>query len=575
MASTFPARRPSRTVLTTAIALLAIAASASSLPNVFVQDDIPVVLKNEDNHTISTPWTAFTRPYWPKPFSPDLYRPLMSVGLAAQWVAGGGSPLLFRVTSVLLYVASAVAFFWLAAMLLPAEAASVAAALFAVHPVHVEAVAVAVNQGELIVGLVATVWVGLYARARQRGDLRLRDSIAFVAAYLATCFVKENAVILPGLLIAAEMTVIHDDRPLLQRVAAVRPLLLALAATGLAFLSVRSAVLNNVVGSFTAEGLQGLTAGQRALTMLGVVPRWLQLFVWPAHLQADYSPQEITGALTWGTAQTLGLFILAAAVIGALAARRRAPVATFGILWVAVALFPVSNVLVPTGIVLAERTLYLATIGFLLAFGAMLPAVFQAVAAARQPIRRLAVAALVLLLAAGTVASARRQRTWANPFAQSAQLLIDAPRSYRSHFGAASLLWEGHQKEASEIEYRRALALFPKSFAVPREFADRLRLEARCDEAIPLYQQALRNAPDLNEVRSSYIACLMYVGRYAEARSQARIGMAVDGGGSDSLNFRNFKATAEQAIRDSAVAGTVRLTVQPNATDSAAVIRTQ
>jgi hypothetical protein len=550
--------------------LLAIGASAPSLPNVFVQDDIPVVLKNPDNHSISTPWTAFTRPYWPKPFSPDLYRPLMSVGLAAQWVAGGGSPLVFRVTSILLYVASAVAFFWLATMLLPIEAAWVAAALFAVHPVHVEAVAVAVNQGELIVGLIATLWVGLYVRARGRGDLTARSSAGFVVTYLIACFFKENAVILPGLLIAAELTIIRDPRPTLARAAAVRPLILALAATGLAFLTVRSAVLDNVVGSFTAEGLQGLTASQRTLTMLGVVPEWLRLFAWPAHLQADYSPQEISGALAWGTAQTLGIFILAAAVIGALAARRTAPVASFGILWVGNALFPVSNVLVPTGIVLAERTLYLATVGFLLLVGALLPAVFQAVAAARPAIRRAAMAALALLLAAGMLASGLRQRTWANPFSQSAQLLVDAPLSYRSHYGAASLLWEGHQREASEIEYQRALTLFPRSFAVPRELADRLRLEARCKEAIPLYQHALRYAPDLNEVRSSLIACLMYEGRYAEARSQAKIGLAVDGGGADSVNLRNFRATAERAILEKAEPGTVRLTVQPNASDSAA-----
>ena len=559
-----------RRLLAAAIALLAIGASAPSLPNVFVQDDIPVVLKNPDNHSISTPWTAFTRPYWPKPFSPDLYRPLMSVGLAAQWVAGGGSPLVFRVTSILLYVASAVAFLWLATMLLPTEAAWVAAALFAVHPVHVEAVAVAVNQGELIVGLIATLWVGLYVRARGRGDLTARSSAGFVVTYLIACFFKENAVILPGLLIAAELTIIRDPRPTLARAAAVRPLILALAATGLAFLTVRSAVLDNVVGSFTAEGLQGLTASQRTLTMLGVVPEWLRLFAWPAHLQADYSPQEISGALAWGTAQTLGIFILAAAVIGALAARRTAPVASFGILWVGIALFPVSNVLVPTGIVLAERTLYLATVGFLLLVGALLPAVFHAVAAARPAIRRAAMAALALLLAAGMLASGLRQRTWANPFSQSAQLLVDAPLSYRSHYGAASLLWEGHQREASEIEYQRALTLFPRSFAVPRELADRLRLEARCKEAIPLYQHALRYAPDLNEVRSSLIACLMYEGRYAEARSQAKIGLAVDGGGADSVNLRNFRATAERAILEKAEPGTVRLTVQPNASDSAA-----
>ena len=265
--------------------------------------------------------------------------------------------------------------------------------------------------------------------------------------------------------------------------------------------------------------------------MLGVVPEWARLLIWPAHLQADYSPQEINGAVAWGSAQTLGLFILAAAIIGGLAARRTAPVVPFGLLWVAIALFPVSNVLVPTGIVLAERTLFLASIGFLLAVGALLPAVFQAV-------RRVAPFDSPAFRGGAGAAAGRgharerpRQRSWATPFAQAAQMLIDAPLSYRAHYGAASLLWEGHQREAAEIEYHRAMALFPRSFAVPREYADRLRLEARCTEAIPLYQQALRYAPDLNEVRSSLIACLMYDGRYAEARVQARIGLAVDGGG--------------------------------------------
>lgn len=569
MAITLSVRTPARWILTTAVALLAIGSSATSLPNIFTQDDIPVVLKNLDNHTVREPWGAFSRPYWPKPFSPDLYRPLMSVGLAAQWVAGDGNPVVFRVTSIVLYAASAVAFFWFAAILLPVEAAWVVAALFAVHPVHVEAVAVAVNQGELLVGLIATLWVGAYVLARRRGDLSVRSIIGFLVSYFVACFFKENAVMLPGLLLAAEITVVDDPRSFRDRVGAIRPFVLALMATGLAFLMIRSTVLENMVGSFTAEALQGLSAGERAVTMLGVVPEWARLFIWPAHLQADYSPQEINGALAWGPAQTLGLFILAATIIGALAARRRAPVVTFGVLWMGIALFPVSNI-VPTGIVLAERTLLLASIGFLLVVGAMLPTVFKAVAESRPFIRRLSGAVLVLLLLAGMTSSARRQRTWANPFAQSAQLLIDAPLSYRSHYGAASLLWEGHQREASEVEYNRAMMFFPRSFAVPREYADRLRLDNRCTEAIPLYLRALRYAPDLNEVRSSLIACLMYDGRYAEARAHTRIGLAVDGGGADSLNFRNFKAAAERALAEGAAPGTVRLTVQPTASDSAA-----
>ncbi len=246
------------------------------------------------------------------------------------------------------------------------------------------------------------------------------------------------------------MTVIRDDRA--------RPDAVSLqsgrwcshsTATGLAFLTVRSAVLDNVVGSFTAEGLQGLTAGQRALTMLGVVPEWVRLFVWPAHLQADYSPQEINGALDWGAAQTLGLFILAAAVIGALAARRTAPVATFGVLWIGIALFPGQQRAGADGnrARRADALSRRASASCSRSAPCCPPCLPRGRRARARSVAA-AVAALILVLVAGAVASARRQRTWANPFAQSAQLLIDAPLSYRSHYGAASLLWEGHQREA-------------------------------------------------------------------------------------------------------------------------------
>jgi tetratricopeptide (TPR) repeat protein len=329
-------------------------------------------------------------------------------------------------------------------------------------------------------------------------------------------------------------------------------------------------VLGSVVGTFTAEALQGLTPGQRALTMLGVVPEWLRLLAWPAHLQADYSPREIIGAPGWGSAQTLGLTLLIAAALAVVATWRRMPVVAFGLLWLGISLFPVSNVLVPTGIVLAERALFLPSLGFLLVVGALAEGVQRELRTAQPGARWAAAAALGVLLLAGGFSSARRLRTWKDSHTQVNQLLMDAPLSYRAHFGIASLLWEDNQHAAAELEYRRALALFPRSYVVPRDLADHLRLEARCDEAIPLYQQTLANAPGLTEVRSSMIACLVYVGRYQDARTEALAGLARDGGGADSTNFRNFAATAERALLAETPAGTVRLTVVPQDTAASA-----
>ena len=79
----------------------------------------------------------------------------------------------FRVGSILLYVAATWAVYQVAQRLLTPVAAVVAAALFAVHPVHVEAVAVAVNQAELWV-VVLLGWLTVRYIDRRRVRRRAR-----------------------------------------------------------------------------------------------------------------------------------------------------------------------------------------------------------------------------------------------------------------------------------------------------------------------------------------------------------------------------------------------------------------
>jgi len=169
------ARRP-RWVAELFLAALALAVTAPGFGNRFVQDELPLILRNERAQTLADPAGLFTTPYWHAPFPPALYRPLATAALAVQWKAGGGAPALYRWVSAALLAGGAIALFHLGALILPWLAALAAAALFAVHPVHVEAVALGINQGELAVGLLlcwATAW---YIRARRRDGLRSRDA---------------------------------------------------------------------------------------------------------------------------------------------------------------------------------------------------------------------------------------------------------------------------------------------------------------------------------------------------------------------------------------------------------------
>ena len=95
-----------------------------------MQDDIPVVIEKTDNHSIGDPLMASTRPL-AEAIQPHLYRLLMTVGSRPSGSPVVVRPMVFRVTSIALDAASAAAFFRLATLLLPVEAAWVAPAFFA------------------------------------------------------------------------------------------------------------------------------------------------------------------------------------------------------------------------------------------------------------------------------------------------------------------------------------------------------------------------------------------------------------------------------------------------------------
>ena len=559
-----PRRGPTARFVPALPLVLALAASVLCLPNQWCQDDRPVIAFNITLHSLSRVWSIFTHAYWPEPFPQELYRPLTSLTLAFQWVLGRGNPLAFRIGSILLYVAATWAVYQVAKRLLTPAGAVVAASLFAVHPVHVEAVAVAVNQAELwVVVLLGWLVVRYIDRRRSGAALDARWIVVTAVGYFAAILFKESAAVLPGLLLAVELVAIDDRRAWRERLAALRPFALVLVLAVTLAVAARTAVLGNLKGTFTAEALVGLSMGGRALTMLGVVPQWARLLIWPAHLQADYSPQVIVAATHWGWSQTLGAAILLAAVTTALWCRRRRPAVTIGILWMAVALFPVSNVLVPTGIVLAERTLFLATVGTVLAAADLLTAAGTRLYAAGAIGRAVTVACTTAVFGLALVRSTSRDLVWHDEDTLWHQTLDDAPLSYRAHFAYAQILFEAKLRRSAEYHYQRAMQLYPPGWPVALDLADRYRLAGDCYPAIRLYQRVLRLDPYHTAARASLITCQVLTGDYVHASREAKIGAQY---GQQPKSFALYGAIADSALRVHARIGTVRL---PPPVDSA------
>jgi hypothetical protein len=538
---------------------LAFAASISGIGNQYAQDDFAIILKNEPVHHLWTSWQFFGKPYWPPPFVPDLYRPLALLSFAVQWAIGGGGPLVFRIASYLLYAVVCIQVLRLARLRLSFAPAFAAAALFAVHPVHVEAVAMAVNQGELWVALACCLAVLWYVRAREKGGpLPARTELGIAGLFLIACFFKENALMLPGMVLAAELLLVRSRQSWRIRVPEVRRFFLLLLLVAVSFYGVRTLVLRgDLVGSFTAEALAYLTRGERAITMLSVVPHWFRLLFWPVHLQGDYSPAEIVGQTTWSTGQSLGLLLLLFTGFIIVWSWKRAPVIAFGLVWCAIALFPVHNVLVSTGIVLAERTLFLASVGVVIALGGLGELLIRR-AESQAHVGLAAVVGILLIL--GVYRSTIRHPVWADQFTfwyQTANR--DAPLSYRAHHALAEMYFGARLEGRAEQEYRLAIAYSPpKLMQVGVDYANRLRMKGLCYPALPYYRTALAVHPNFLNWRASFVACLLHLGKYQEAKSVALLGATY---GYQVDTWRRIRRTADSALRVGALPGSVKFDI--------------
>jgi tetratricopeptide (TPR) repeat protein len=513
-----------------AIAALATIASLASLRNGYTFDDWTIIVGDDRIHTLARWRDLLASSYWPARLGASHYRPLTTLLFALQWTIGGGAPWVLHLTSVVLYAASALAVYALARRLLSAPVAWATAALFAVHPVHVEAVASTVAQAELTVALLSVLAVIIYLDARTASAALPASRVAaIVALFAAGCLAKEHAIVLPGLLASTELLLVRDERPWRVRLRVIAPLYGALATVAGAYVALRAAVIGSAFGE---QALVPMAPMTRVYTMFGAAQTWARLLLWPAHLSADYGPPGFAIVDAFDATVLPGIVLVAGTLTLIVALRHRQPVAAWALLWSAIAIFPVSNLLV--GLTLFERTMFLPSVGVVIAVGAAVAAVsarLRRSSAPRWVTRATPLAAWAILGLAVVLGAARsiaRAGVWHDNLTLFAQTVRDAPLSYRAHYLYGISLFEAGDRRRGEQELRAAIRLDTNAHdADPFNYlATQYRIAGLCDQALPLYRGAIDRDGVRPDARYGLAECLLRTGQIVEARSEARAGLA-------------------------------------------------
>ena len=438
---------------------VALAASVTSLRNGFVYDDVPAVVENGAVHALDSLPGLLTSSYWPEKMRDRIYRPATLASFAIDWVVGGGRPLVFHATNVLLHLAVVALVLGLCGSVL-GRGVVVAALWFAVHPVHVEAVANVVGRSELLAAaayLAATLAFVADGRRARAGPDRIRRAVwasLVLLSALVAFGAKEHALSLPAALLLADgWAARRDGEAFAVRFRRHALLWIGVVVLAAAYLMLRASVLGTAVGGGrVGEGLGGLSGLQRAVAMLPLVLVWVRLLAVPLHLSADYAPAQFVPETTMGVWHVVALAVLLAVLAGAWRARRWSPALLFGVAWFAVTAAIGSNVLVPTGVVFAERLLYLPSVGAAIAIGAL----WEALPPWRA-VWPLTVLGLTLLGARAL----ERIPVWQSPDRFFAARVRDADRSYKTHWQLGDRAFDGGDARAGERELLEAARIYP------------------------------------------------------------------------------------------------------------------
>jgi tetratricopeptide (TPR) repeat protein len=522
-------------VISLGLVLLTVAALGGACGNDFVNydDDVYVtqnwsVLGGLDFDTVAWAFTATVSNHW---------HPLTWLSLQFDVGLFGPVPWGFHLTNLLLHTANVLLLFVVLRQMTGAVWRSAAvAALFAVHPLHVESVAWVTERKDVLSAFFWLLTTLAYVRyVRQPGWRRYRWVLAFFVLGLLS---KSMVLTLPCVLLLLDYWPLgrigwqaasgppspgvvtpgllpHSPSTLRWLVWEKLPLFALSLAAG-----VMSLYARQKGGGLKSGEYLGL--GERLGYAVNAYATYLGKCLWPADLAAFY-PLAPGGLPAWQVAAAAGLLVALTALV--LVAARRRPYLAVGWLWYLVTLLPVSGVVQLGSYALADRYAYIPSVGLFVL------AVWGVADLASRPARVWVLAPVVGLVLLAFVLLCREQvATWRD----------------------SVTLW------------RHALAVTPDNFFVRLKLGQALREVNDLDGAAEQFTEAVRLRPDLAKAHDMLGAVRLQQGRVSEAvdcfteatemqpaaaEFQRHLGQALQKQGSEEQAQKRFQLAEELTAR--------------------------
>ena len=475
------------------IAILGFLAYGNSLKGEFLYDDEYLVKSN----TYITDWSntgrIFTE-YIGAGGGIDFrfYRPVQILTYLVDYSLWKLDARGYHLTNILLHIGAAVCVFLFFIIIGAGWPSSfTGAVLFLLHPIHTEAVSYISGRADCLALIFIILALIFYIRA-VRTDKPFFYIVMFLG-YLLALLSKESALVFPALALIYHYA--------LREKLKIKPFFCILLATIL-YAGLRLSVLQGspikIAPQPFFERLPGFFAAITSYTKLLLAPFGL-------HMEYGIKTFRFTDPQS-----ILGIAIFVSAIAYAVRIRKTNGLISLGLLWIFVAILPVSNVIYPVNAYMAEHWLYVPSVGFFLSLAIFL-----------QYIRkRFAIFFMVVILALPVFyiyLTVKQNGYWQDPMTFFKRTLQYSPYSYRVYNGMGVKYDEAGDKDMALAAYKRSIELNPQNAFALNNLGQLYISMGRNEEAEAVIRKAMDIEPGSAFMPNSMGKLYSAMGKYEEA----------------------------------------------------------
>ncbi len=458
-------------IILLAIAFLSFLAYYNSLTNPFIWDDEGLVVKN----TLIRGWgncpKAFTNHLFYGALSgSNFYRPIQTITFIWDYSFWGLNPLGYHVTNLILQILVSFLTFLLVFTLAESLIIALSAALlFAVNPLHTEAVTYISGRSDLL--LAVFILLSMLAFIKSQKSLSQKAGLFYLCSSLALFILallsKELAVVFPFAILAY---IFSYERESLKKINLVMRKILPFFVITIVY-----AILRVSIFSFSTAKPPGLAIYPLALRIM-VLPKvffsYIKLLVLPLNLHMS---RTFHFSLTFWP--LLGLWFLLGAVLVVFVYlfknKQKYKTATFLGLWFLIFLLPQSGI-IPINAFVAEHFIYLSSISF----SALLS--FVLLKYLKKTVFIISLAGLLIFYIMLTVS---RNAQWKYPVVFYEELLKLSPYSFMAHNNLGLEFERRGQYEKAISQYKKAIEIMPDLLEAHSNLANLYYKTARFKDA--------------------------------------------------------------------------------------------